>query len=81
MGYKIKITDRSFTFFVEIVRLCLLEQKNRVSRTLANQLLHSVTSIGVNIEEASLLAKESKELVGIFTSIVKTAQEGVNNGK
>ena len=47
------ITDRSFEFAVRIVRLCrFLESQDRVSRTLANQLLRAGTSIGANIEEA-----------------------------
>jgi four helix bundle protein len=48
-----KITDRSFAFAVRIVKLCrFLEKQGRVSRTLANQLLRSGTSVGANIEEA-----------------------------
>jgi four helix bundle protein len=47
------IIDRSFQFAIRIVRLCqYLEKQERVSRTLANQLLRSGTSIGANIEEA-----------------------------
>lgn len=48
-----RITDRSFGFAVRIVKLCrFLEKQDRVSRTLANQLLRSDTSIGANVEEA-----------------------------
>jgi len=44
---------RSFAFAVRVVRLCReLERHPGVSRTLANQLLRSGTSIGANIEEA-----------------------------
>ena len=47
------ITERSFQFAVRIVQLCrYLEQLDRVSKTLANQLLRSGTSIGANVEEA-----------------------------
>ncbi|MCI5146975.1 MAG: four helix bundle protein [Candidatus Electrothrix sp. AR3] len=47
------ITDRTFAFAVRIIRLCQhLEKQGRVSRTLANQLLRSGTSIGANTEEA-----------------------------
>ena len=47
------ITDRTFSFAVRIIRLCqYLEKQDRVSRTLANQLLRSGTSVGANIEEA-----------------------------
>ena len=48
------ITVRSFRFATRIVKLCqTLDQKPGVSRTLANQLLRSGTSIGANIEEAN----------------------------
>ena len=40
-------------FAVRVVKLCkFLENDGRVSRTLANQLLRSGTSIGANVEEA-----------------------------
>lgn len=122
MSYELKITDRAFRFAVRIIRLCqYLEKKDRVSRTLANQLLRSGTSIGANAEEAQAgqskadfiakmsisrkesretlywlkllkatdlvdanmiaeIIQESDELVRILTSIVKTAQQGKNNG-
>lgn len=48
-----KITDRSFAFAVRIINLCrFLEKQDRVSKTLANQLLRSGTSVGANTEEA-----------------------------
>ncbi len=47
------IGERTFNFAVRIVKLCQrLDQKPGVSRTLANQLLRSGTSIGANIQEA-----------------------------
>lgn len=47
------IVERSFSFAVRVVKLCkFLERQDRVSRTLANQLLRSGTSIGANVEEA-----------------------------
>lgn len=53
MSAELKIQERSFLFAVRIVRLCqFLEKQDRVSRTLANQLLRSGTSVGANIEEA-----------------------------
>jgi four helix bundle protein len=53
MSYELKVVERSFEFAVRIVRLCrFLESQDRVSRTLANQLLRAGTSIGANIEEA-----------------------------
>ena len=42
-----------FSFAVRVVRLCqFLEKQDRVSQTLAHQLLRSGTSIGANVEEA-----------------------------
>ncbi len=53
MSAEITIVERSFDFAVRVVRLCrFLETQDRVSRTLANQLLRAGTSIGANIEEA-----------------------------
>ncbi len=47
------IKERSFDFAIRIVSLCrTLESQSKISRTLANQLLRSGTSIGANIEEA-----------------------------
>ena len=45
---------RTFRFATRIVKLCqALDSTPGVSRTLANQLLRSGTSIGANIEEAN----------------------------
>lgn len=53
MSAELQIVERSFAFAVRVVRLCcFLETQDRVSRTLANQLLRAGTSIGANIEEA-----------------------------
>ena len=53
MNAELNIVERSFEFAVRVVRLCrFLEKQDRVSRTLANQLLRSGTSVGANIEEA-----------------------------
>lgn len=53
MSAELKIQERSFLFAVRIVKLCqFLEKQDRVSRTLAHQLLRSGTSVGANIEEA-----------------------------
>jgi len=53
MSAELHIVERSFEFAVRVVRLCrFLESQDRVSRTLANQLLRAGTSIGANIEEA-----------------------------
>ena len=53
MSAELHIVERSFEFAVRVVRLCrFLKSQDRVSRTLANQLLRAGTSIGANIEEA-----------------------------
>jgi len=47
------IKKRTFQFSIRIVRLCqTMDASPGVSRTLANQLLRSGTSIGANVEEA-----------------------------
>jgi len=75
MNAELKITDRTFEFAIRIIRLCqYLEKQDKVSRTLANQLLRSGTSVGANTEEAqagqskadfiakmSIARKESRE--------------------
>ena len=49
------IVDQSFSFTVRVVKLCrFLESQDRVSKTLANQLLRTGTSIGANVEEAQV---------------------------
>ncbi len=46
------ILERTFIFAQRIVKLCqVLDQTPGVSRTLANQVLRSGTSVGANIEE------------------------------
>ena len=48
-----EIGERAFAFAVRIVKLCqVLDEKPGVSRTLANQLLRSGTSIGANLAES-----------------------------
>lgn len=48
-----EIKERTFEFATRVVRLCrALEESAGVSRTLANQLLRSGTSVGANVEEA-----------------------------
>lgn len=47
------LQERTFAFATNIITLCRsLDQAPGVSRTLANQLLRSGTSIGANVEEA-----------------------------
>lgn len=46
------LPERTFEFARRVVKLCqVLDQEPGVSRTLANQLLRSGTSIGANVEE------------------------------
>ena len=53
MGGGLKITDRCFAFAVRAVKRCRpLESWERVSKTPANRLLCSVTSVRVNVKEA-----------------------------
>ena len=75
MNAEIKITDRSFNFAVRIVRLCqFLEKQDRVSKTLANQLLRSGTFVGANIEEAQ--AGQSKaDFTAKMSIALKEARE------
>ena len=48
-----EIGERAFDFAVRVVKLCrVLDENPGVSRTLANQLLRSGTSIGANLEES-----------------------------
>jgi len=48
-----EISERAFEFAVRVVKLCqVLDEKPGVSRTLANQLLRSGTSVGANLEES-----------------------------
>lgn len=48
-----EISERAFEFAVRVVELCQgLDGKPGVSRTLANQLLRSGTSVGANLEES-----------------------------
>ena len=48
-----EISERAFEFAVRVVKLCQkLDEQPGVSRTLANQLLRSGTSIGANLEES-----------------------------
>ncbi len=49
---RIDLVERPFEFASSILKLCqVLDQRPGFSRTLANQLLRSGTSIGANVEE------------------------------
>ena len=76
MSAELKITDRSFDFAVRVVKLCrFLESHDRVSKTLANQLLRSGTSIGANVEEAQ--AGQSK--ADFIAQNVHCSERGAGN--
>ena len=69
------IQDRSFEFAVRIVSLCQsLDQQPGVSRTLANQLLRSGTSIGANIAEAQA-GQSKKDFTAKMAIAAKEARE------
>jgi len=54
------LSKRSFDFAKRIVTLCRhLETSSGISRTLANQLFRSGTSIGANIEEGQASQSEA----------------------
>jgi four helix bundle protein len=93
MNDELNITDRSFAFAVRVVKLCrFLEGQGGVSRTLANQLLRSGTSVGANIEEAqagqskadftakmSIARKESRET--LYWLKLLSASDTLDSGK
>ena len=69
------IADRAFAFAVRIVKLCrTLEKTPSVSRTLANQLLRSGTSIGANLEESKGGQSRADFLAKVFIAL-KEARE------
>lgn len=69
------IQERSFEFGVRVVKLCrVLDEKPGVSRTLANQLLRSGTSIGANVAEAQA-GQSKKDFVAKMAIAAKEARE------
>ena len=75
MNVELKIQERSFEFAVRIVNLCqTLDQTAGVSRTLANQLLRSGTSIGANIAEAQA-GQSKKDFIAKMAIAAKEARE------
>ena len=53
MGKALDITERTFEFAVQVVKLCqVLDEQPGAGRTLSRQLIRSGTSIGANVEEA-----------------------------
>ena len=72
---KTDLPDRTFAFATRIVRLCqTLDATPGVSRTLANQLLRSGTSVGANVEEGQ--ASQSRaDFVSKYSIACKEARE------
>ncbi|MGD9933410.1 MAG: four helix bundle protein [Dehalococcoidia bacterium] len=70
-----ELPERTFAFAREIVGLCrMLDQSPGVSRTLANQLLRSGTSIGANVEEGQ--ASQSRaDFIAKYSIACKEARE------
>jgi four helix bundle protein len=72
---KSDIPDRTFQFAQRIVRLCMaMDARPGVSRTLANQLLRSGTSIGANVEEGQASQSEA-DFVNKYSIACKEARE------
>jgi four helix bundle protein len=72
---KSDLPKRTFKFAVEIVKLCrLLDEKPGVSRTLANQLLRSGTSIVANVEEGQSSQSEA-DFISKYSIACKEARE------
>lgn len=72
---KSDLPERSFEFAKRIVLLCrALDEKPGVSRTLANQLLRSGTSVGANIEEGQASQSEA-DFVSKYSIACKEARE------
>jgi len=75
MSVELKIQDRSFNFAIRVVKLCqTLDQTPGVSRTLANQLLRSGTSIGANVSEAQA-GQSKKDFIAKMAISAKEARE------
>ena len=72
---KSDIPDRTFQFAQRIVNLCQhLDRSPWISRTLANQLLRSGTSIGANVEEGQASQSEA-DFVSKYSIACKEARE------
>jgi len=69
------LTERTFEFARRVVELCkVLDQKPGISRTLANQLLRSGTSVGANVEEAQA-GQSRADFVSKLSIACKEARE------
>ena len=72
---KYKLPGRSFDFACGVVELCkALDKRHGVSRTLANQLLRSGTSIGANVEEGQA-GQSRADFVSKYSIACKEARE------
>lgn len=70
-----EICHRTYKFAVRIVKLCkFLDQNPGVSRTLAQQLLRSGTSIGANLREAQS-AESRRDFLHKLKIALKEARE------
>ena len=69
------LPERTFEFARRVVKLCqVLDQTPGVSRTLANQLLRSGTSVGANVEEGQ--ASQSRaDFIAKYSIACKEARE------
>lgn len=69
------IRERTFEFARRVVKLCqMLDQTPGVSRTLANQLLRSASSVGANVEEGQ--ASQSRaDFISKYSIACKEARE------
>jgi four helix bundle protein len=73
--FKVDLGQRSFEFARQVVKLCqVLDGTPGVSRTLANQLLRSGTSIGANVEE-SQAAQSRADFLNKLSIACKEARE------
>ncbi len=69
------LPERTFEFAQRVVKLCqVLEQTPGVSRTMANQLLRSGTSIGANVEEGQA-GQSRADFVSKLSIACKEARE------
>jgi len=77
-----EIGERAFEFAVRVVRVCqTLDKSPGVSRTLANQLLRSGTSIGANLEESKGgQSRADYHLAGLHLSGIAPAIPPKNQG-
>lgn len=72
---RVDLPGRTFRFAVRVVKLCrVLDETRGTSRTLANQLLRSATSIGANVEE-SQGGLSRKDFVFKLSLALKEARE------